>query len=287
MRHLINFLIRYSTWFVFAFYVVVSCILLFKNNSYQQSIYLTSANAVSSSIYGVRSDITSYIGLRTVNEELQARNADLTDEVLKLRQELKKYQGIVGDTADDKSDARFDYILATVLNNSTRHPRNYFSIDKGYKDGVHPGMGVVDHNGIIGIVNVAGAHTARVISVLNVTQPFSVKLMGTSYFGMLTWHGTDPSIAYVEEIPKHVRYKIGQKIITSGNSTAFPEGISIGTVMGQVRTDNDNFVTLKVRLSSDFSNLSNVRVIKDILKGELDNLAKYDNRDMKNKSNKD
>lgn len=284
MRHLINFLIRYSTWFVFAFYVVMSCILLFNNNSYQQSVYLTSANAVSSSLYGVSSDITSYIGLRTINYELQTRNAELTDEVLQLRQQLKIYKGIAGDTIDNKPDARFSYVLATVLNNSIRHPRNYFSIDKGFKEGIRPGMGVVDHNGIVGIVNVAGPHTSRVISLLNVSQLFAVKLKGTSYFGMLSWHGNDPKIAYVEEIPKHVKYKIGEEVVTSGFSTTFPEGINVGTVMGQVHTADDNFITLKVRLSSDFCNLSTVRVIKDILKDELDNLSNYDNRDMKNKS---
>lgn len=281
MRNLLNFLIRYSTWFVFAFYVILSCILLFRNNPYQQSVYLTSANAVSSGIYGVRSDITSYIGLRKTNEDLQANNAELMNRVLELEQEVIKYKGMVGDTvsAGYGSDHRFNYILGSVLNNSTRHPRNYFNIDKGYKDGVRPGMGVLDHNGVVGIVNVSGAHTARVISLLNVTQHFSVKLKNTPYVGTLSWRGSDPSIAYVEEIPKHVKYRIGESVVTSGYSNTFPEGIPVGVVIGQVKAPDDNYFTLKIRLASDFQNLTTVRVLKDRLQPELERLSTYDNHD--------
>ncbi|MBD5212189.1 MAG: rod shape-determining protein MreC [Bacteroidales bacterium] len=279
MRTLLNFIIRYSSWFVYAFYIVLSCVLLFNNNPYQQSVYLTSANSISTSIYGVTSDITSYIALRKTNEELQANNALLEKRVVSLEQELKKYKGIAADTSGSNAGARYEYVLASVLNNSTRHPRNYFNIDKGYEDGIRPGMGVAGHNGVVGIVNVTGAHTSRIISLLNVTQHFSVKLKDTPYVGTLTWKGNDPTVAYVEEIPKHVKFKIGESVVTSGYSTTFPEGIDVGKVIGQVKAADDNYFTLKIKLSSDFRNLTSVRVIKDNLKPQLDNLEKYDNPD--------
>lgn len=280
MRNLLNFIIKYNTWFVFLFYVVLGVTLLFNNNVYQQSVFLTSANSVSSGIYGVTSDVTSYIGLKKTNEELQANNASLLRQVITLRQELKKYKSLSGDTLKTSESNRYHYVLATVLNNSIRHPRNYINIDKGYKDGIRPGMGVVNHNGVIGIVNVAGAHTARVISLLNVTQHFSVKLKDTPYVGTLTWKGNDPSIAYVEEIPKHVKYRIGESVVTSGYSTTFPEGIAVGTIIGQVKAPDDNYFTLKIRLAPDFKNLTSVHVIQDQLKPELDRLSNYDNPDM-------
>ncbi|MCM1366413.1 MAG: rod shape-determining protein MreC [Prevotella sp.] len=266
---------------MFAFYVVVSCTLLFRNNAYQQSVYLTSANVVSSSLYGVRSDITSYIGLRKTNEDLQAGNAALVNRVLALELELKKYKALAGDTGSIDGVSRFDYVLASVLNNSTRHPRNYFNIDKGYADGVKPGMGVMDHNGVVGIVNVCGKNTSRVISLLNVTQHFSAKLKDTPFVGSLSWRGSDPSVAYFDEIPKHAKYRIGETVVTSGYSTTFPEGMPVGTVIGQVKGLDDNYITLKIRLASDFQNLSAVRVIKDSMKPQLDKLQEYDNPDLK------
>ena len=137
-------------------------------------------------------------------------------------------------------------------------------------------MGVVDQNGVVGIVNVTGPHMARVISLLNETQHFSVKLKDTSFVGSLNWTGEDASIAYVEEIPRHVEYQVGDTIVTSGYSTTFPEGIPVGTILNRVRSQDDSFFTFKVRLMPDFRSLSTVRVIKDIHKAEIDSLSNYD-----------
>lgn len=277
MRNLLNFIIRYSTWFVFTFYVLISVILLVLGNRYRQSVYLSSANVVSGSIYNGTSQVTGYFHLKSINESLQASNAQLQNEVLNLKNEIDQYKVLLSDTLKPHpSKDRYDYIAAAVINNNTRHPKNYFTIDRGSLDGVDRGMGVVDQNGVVGIVNVTGPHMARVISLLNETQHFSVKLKDTSYVGSLNWKGEDATIAYVEEIPRHVEYQIGDTIVTSGYSTTFPEGIPVGTILNRVRSQDDSFFTFKVRLMPDFRSLSTVRVIKDIYKQEIDSLSNFD-----------
>lgn len=278
MRNLLNFLIKYGTWFVFTFYVLLSCVLLVSSNAYQQSVYLTSANVVSSSVYGAASNVTGYFNLRSINESLQKRNASLESEVLNLKNQLAQCMVMLdNDSADLRSEKRFDFVSASVINNSIRHPRNYLTIDRGRKDGIEPGMGVVDHNGIVGIVNVAGDNTARVISLLNETQHFSVKLKGTLFIGSLAWRGGDPTIGYMEEVPRHAQYHAGDTVVTSGYSTAFPEGIPVGIVLNRVKSTDDNFFILKIRLLSNFRGLSTVRIIKDIYKQEVDSLQTFDN----------
>ncbi|MCM1490777.1 MAG: rod shape-determining protein MreC [Muribaculum sp.] len=272
MRNLLNFLIKYSTWFVFTFYVLISCILLVRSSKQHQSLYLTSANAIGEVVYGTASEISDYFGLLSVNERLQESNAKLQNEVLNLRNELAQYKVLVEDTAAVWSKNRFNYIGASVINNSTRHPRNYFTIDRGTEDGVRPGMGIVDQSGIVGIVDVTGKHTSRAISVLNQTQHFSAKIKGTPYVGSLTWRGGDPTVTYLEEVPRHAKYHIGDTITTSGFSTTFPEGIDIGTIMGRVKTHDDTFYVLKIKLASNFKALGTVRIIKDELKHELDSI---------------
>lgn len=280
MKNLINFLMHYSTWFVFAFYVLVSLILLFSFNPFQGSVYLTSANAVTSTLNGATSEVTGYFSLRKINESLQASNADLENQVLNLKEEVKHLHTLIDDSVRYAGmPLRFDYVSASVINNSTRHPRNYFTINKGTADGVAPGMGVVDQSGVVGIVNVCGRRTSRVISVLTKDQHFSVKLKGTQFVGTLSWKENEPGTAWVEEIPLHSRFQIGDTVVTSGFSTTFPEGIPVGTVMGQVRNSDGNFFTLKIHLASDFNNLGIVRVIKDNLKMELDSLRTFDHKD--------
>lgn len=277
MRNLLNFFIKYGTWFLFMFYVIISCILLFSHNSYQQSVYLTSANAVTSSVYGTTSQVTGYFHLRAINESLQESNAMLENEVLNLRHQLDECKTILPDsTQGTRFINRFNYIPATVINNSVRHPRNYFSINRGANDGVKVGMGVVDQNGVAGIVNVVGPHTSRVISLLNATQHFSVKLKNTHFIGSLNWKGHDPAIAYMEEVPRHAVFHVGDTVVTSGYSTTFPEDIPVGVVMNRIKGADDNFYILKIKLNSDFKALSTVRVIIDEYKSELDSLQNFD-----------
>ncbi len=277
MKNLLNFLIKYGTWILFVFYVIISCVLLFSRNAYQQSVYLTSANDVTSTVNIATSQVTGYFHLRAINESLQASNANLENEVLNLRHQLAEYQTLLADTLHSKiSTERFDYIPAAVINNSVRHPRNYFSINRGANDGVKTGMGVVDQNGVVGIVNVTGARTSRVISLLNETQHFSVKIKDTNFIGSLAWKGDDPAIAYMEQVPRHAKFHTGDTIVTSGYSTTFPEGIPIGTIMNRIKGSDDNFFILKIKLNSDFRALSVVRIIKDDFKNELDSLHSFD-----------
>lgn len=98
MRNLLNFIIRYSTWFVFTFYVLISVMLLVLGNRYQQSVYLTSANVISGGLYNGASQVTGYFHLKSINESLQASNAQLQNEVLNLKSQLAQYKVLLSDT---------------------------------------------------------------------------------------------------------------------------------------------------------------------------------------------
>lgn len=280
MRNLLNFFIRYSAWFVFAAYFVASCYLLFQKNPYQHHVYLTSAGTVASGIYDVTSNITGYINLRDINEDLQRRNAALESEVIALRHQARLLrQNILQDSLRRvDSLSRFDFVIASVINNSVIRPYNFITINKGRADGIAPEMGVMDQNGVVGVTNVVSEHHARIISLLNPNFRLSCKLRGNDAFGSLVWDGKKPSEAILEELPKQVKFKTGDTIITSGYSAMFPEGIPVGIILGSTRGEDDNFHTLRIHLLTDFTTLSTVKVISnrdivEISQVEADNNA--------------
>ena len=199
MKNLFDFIIKHSSWFVFLFFAAMSCLLLFQNNPYQHSIYLTSANAVSSSIYGLFNNVTSYFHLRGINEDLQERNAMLENEVVSLRNEINNYKMLVPDTnAVPKEYQNFDFVIAHVISNSISQPYNYVTINRGEADGILPEMGVVDQNGVVGIVNVVGKHSARIISLLNPNLRLSCKVKNSDFFGSLVWDCLSPQYAVLD-----------------------------------------------------------------------------------------
>lgn len=276
MRDLINFIIRFSSWLVFAFYVTLSCIMLFNNQPYQHHVLLTSANAVSASIYDVSNNITSYFNLRSINEDLQLRNTALEAEAIALRKQLEQYR--LMEYADSMTTVeplrQYDFIIAHVINNSISRPYNYITIEKGSADGLHPEMGVVDHSGVVGVVNVVGEHYSRIISLLNPDFRLSCKIKGSDVFGSLVWDGKNPSEALLEELPRHTVYNPGDTIITSGFSSMFPEGVPVGTVVKPLTADDDNFFTLRIHLSTDFSRLSTVRIIDNKAREQINEIEK-------------
>lgn len=261
--------------------------LLFQGNPYQHHVYLTSANSVSSAVYETSHNVTSYFNLREINEDLNRRNAFLEQEVINLREDLQKYAEI--DFKDtliaDNGVAHYDFIVAHVINNSISKPYNYLTLDKGSKDGVRAELGVVDQNGVVGIVSVVGKRSARVISLLNPDFRLSCKIKGSEHFGSLVWDCNDPTIALLEELPRHTIYKPGDTVVTSGYSAVFPPGLPVGLILDDDKDHNENFFTLKVRLFADFTALSNVQIVMNNYGEELAEIEQR-NADTKNKKDK-
>ena len=274
MRNLLYFLLKHSSWIVYTFYVILSCVLLFRFNPYHQSAFFSSANEVSARVYDATANVTSYFNLRDINSDLQVRNGMLEMEVVSLREQLQKYknEALADSVAADTTYRDYTFIIAQVIKNSVTHSRNYITLDKGSKDGIRPEMGVLDQNGIVGIINVVSENYSQAISLLNSKLRLSCKVKGSDYFGSLVWDGKDARYAVLEELPRHVNFSKGDTIITSGYSAVFPEGIIVGTVSDYSKQKNDNFYALKVRLSSDFACLSTVRVIASHRHLELKNL---------------
>ncbi len=256
---------------VFLIYVVLSCVLLFDRNPYQHHVYMTSAGAVASTVYEKASNVSSYFNLRDINEDLQYRNASLEAEVIGLRNKLRVYaDSVYADTVTISPELQpFKFTVAHVINNNIAKPYNYITLDRGELDGIGQDMGVVDQNGVVGLVNLTGPHNARVLSLLNLNFMLSCRVKGTETFGSLTWDGKDFRYAQLEELPKHTVFQPGDTVVTTGYSGTFPENVPVGIVESAQPNTNDNFYTLKVKLLTDFSQLSTVRVVDNTLIKEM------------------
>ena len=98
MKNLINFIIRFSSWFIFAIYMIVAICLVVSGSAYRQSVYLTSANIVTGSIYNASSQVTGYFNLRSINRDLMANNAMLQNDVQNLKNEIIELKTLLSDS---------------------------------------------------------------------------------------------------------------------------------------------------------------------------------------------
>ena len=95
----------------------------------------------------------------------------------------------------------------------------------------------------------------------NISQEASADyLQKNGYYGSLQWDGNDYRYSYLNDIPFHVNAMVGDTIVTSGFSTIFPEGRLIGFVES-VNKETANFLSIKVKLATDFKRILDVYVI--------------------------
>ena len=289
MKNLLDFLAKYHHWFFFVLLEVASVVLLFQYNSYQGSVWFSSANAAVGLLYEGRAAVESFFSLTKLNEELTLRNFYLERQVNEL---ARAYGELTQDTTAMERNGlqflqKYKVIPAKVISNSVDKKDNLLTIDKGSKDGVKVDMGVACGNGVVGVVYMTSAHYAVVIPALNSSSSrISCAIRGRGYFGYLHWAGGDASRAYVEDIPRHAQFHTGDWVVTSGYSSIFPAGVMVGQIEKIYNSPDGLSYRLQVKLSTDFANLRDVCVINDesvleqsqLLHAAEDSLKAKDNR---------
>ena len=286
MRNLLEFLAKYNHWFLFLVLEVASLALLFQYNSYQGSVWFSTANAVNGRILAWDAEIESYFSLTKANEELTQRNLYLEQQVRALSGKITEITQDSGWTKRGQMALLKDYRLipAKVVSSTLNRHDNLITIDKGYEDGVRKDMGVVCGNGVVGIVYLTSNHYSVIIPTLNTASNISCAIHGRGYFGYLRWTGGDTKTAYVDDIPRHAHFRLYENVETSGYSSVFPPGILVGRIQHVYNSADGVSYRLQIVLSTDFGTLRNVCVIDntsllerlDVLRAAQDSLKLKD-----------
>lgn len=266
MKNLFEFLGRHYHWLIFVLLEALSLTLLFSYNGYQNSVWLSSANAVTGHFYQWTSAVESYFSLTKVNEGLALRNFYLERQVTQLRRLYAEATQKMDEQEQQGLDSlsRYQLIAAKVVSNELGKMDNLMTIDKGSDDGVDVGMGVACGRGVVGVTYLVSDHYSVVIPVLNThASRISCAIRGYGYFGVLRWYGEDAAYAFVEDIPRHARFKRGDWVETNGYSSIFPPGVLVGQIVEVYNARDGLSYKLKVRLATDFGNLRDVVVISD------------------------
>ncbi len=261
MRNLLDFISKHYHWLIFIALEAVSLVLLFSYNSYQGSVWISSANSIAGKVYEHESKIRSYLALAELNSELTSRNQYLEYQLQAMRDELEKQGFDSTHIAGITDPSGYKIIHAKVVSNSIDKTDNLITIDKGEADGVKRDMGVVSGTGVVGIVYLAGQHYSVVIPVLSSKSSISCKIEKKQYFGYLRWNGGASNLAYIDEVPRHAHFKLYERVVTSGYSSVFPQGIPVGKILHVFNSPDGLSYRLQVQLYTDFGNLRDVCVI--------------------------
>jgi rod shape-determining protein MreC len=271
MRNLWIFISKYNAFFFFIIFFVTSLVLFIRNNSFQRASVINSSNEAIGRAYETVNQVRHYIHLADENDSLAAENARLRSQAKSAFYNDTLRQRTVTDSV---AHQQYTYIVAEVVNNSIHHKDNTITINRGRRHGIAKGMGVICPSGIVGIVLNVSNNYATIQSLLHSDTRISACIKENNAFGSLVWgeETYDPKVAVLKDIPNHIVVKKGQHIITTGYSTRFPKGLPVGRVLRSGLKGGDSFLNIEVELSTDFSTLQYVYVIKNVLAQEQEQL---------------
>lgn len=263
MRKLIQFLIRYSDFLLFVLLEAFAIVLVANYSQYQKSIFLSSTSNTVATVLKINNNILEFFNLGSENQRLSEENVRLQNEIIHLKNIIEVSKPDTGNLEERiTADRELEFIDAKVISNSTNKSLNYITINKGKLHGIAPDMGVINSEGVVGIVSKVTNHYSSVISILNTRLQINSKFSNSQYSGPIVWEGTDSRYVKLNDIARHVKFSLGDTLITSGYTRAFPEGIMIGTIDDFNIKESDPFYTIKVKLSADFRSITFVKVIK-------------------------
>jgi rod shape-determining protein MreC len=278
MNNLRELIKRYFHFLIFLNLQIFAIILIYNNANYQHF-------ALSSTAQKITGPIQKFANFFYKQFNYPIDNANLMNQNMQLWRENANMFIVSEDSThsifswEGKEKRRmYDISTAHVIFNTTNKTYNYIIIDKGKKEGVVPDMAVLSPTGVVGVVSDVSTHFSTVISLLNPQSQVSAKIIPINQIGTVVWVDNDPTIAQVSDIPQHLMVAVGDSVVTSGYSYVFPKNLLIGTVIEKFDNPNNTFLTIKIRLATDFRNLYNVYLISNLYKPELDSLkSKFKN----------
>ncbi len=273
MHRLFEFL---RSVYVVVLFVVLECVAInfyAHSDLYTQAKMLNYSNRVVGGAQGAWGGVREYFGLRSKNEILISRVAELENELTEYRQ--MKSDSILWASSEAGFEKPYKYIVAKVASNTINKLENYIVLNRGERDGVERNMAVVSSGGaMVGYIAAVSQRYSIAISVLNTKFRTSGKIAEQEYMGSIFWSGTSRYIVEMEELSKYADIKAGDEIVSTGHSQIFPEGILIGRVETAQMNEANTAYNVTVELEVDISSINEVVIVGNNNYDEVEALFK-------------
>ena len=265
MRRFLAFIRRFQVLLVFALLQGIVLTIYFTFSAFPRTQYLTTASIVSGEMLSIRNDVVKHFNLSKSNEELQAEN-------IRLREQLAENKLIISQTSQFdtirayKADTaqHFEYIPGMIINSTHDKRNNYFTLNIGESHGIKRGMGVISDKGVVGKIHNTSAHFSVVKSCLTKDINVAIMIEKTGEPGMLKWDGHNARYGNMTGVSNDTKIKQWSKVVTLGSANIFPRGIPVGKVSKTTVVEGQPLWDVKVLFAENLRSVQYVYVIKNI-----------------------
>lgn len=253
---------------IFLLLQIFALYLYFSSQLYPSIQFANTTRGISTTFVETQHFYTRYFGLNEENKKLQKAYQELLEKspISFIQLDTKRVK--IEDTLFKQN---YSYIAGEVLRSSTHKANNYITANIGTEHGVQRGMGVINHDGLIGYVFEVSSHYCLVKTLLSENINIDV-MLPNGQFGLLKWLGTNPNAINITGIPNDTEVKLGELITTRGTGGVFPRGISVGYVAALNFAEGEANWDLRLKPAVDFNAVKHIYVVNHLQKSELEAL---------------
>jgi rod shape-determining protein MreC len=200
----------------------------------------------------------SLLDVRSENERLAARVAELEEENLQYREALVE-SGRLQRIAEMRTDFEAPMRPAQVVGQDVSPWFRSVLVDRGNSDGVRSGMPVLTESGVVGLVTATSPHAGRAMLLLDGQSAVDVLVQRSRARGIVRGDGSDG--LHFEFFVRGDDVQVGDVVITSGFGGVYPKGLRIGEIV-EVEPPGERLLQrARLRPAVDFGRLEQVFVL--------------------------
>jgi rod shape-determining protein MreC len=203
-------------------------------------------------LFFYRETYDEFVEFKKQNEVMKAKLTALRENDLS-HERFEKIQAF-------RETQNYTSAVASVIGRDPSSWNASLIIDKGSTDGIEVGQPVVSPLGVVGRVFEVGHNSSKVILLSDPTFAVAAVVQRSRENGLLT--GTLQGALRLQYLTENADVKVGDTVVTSRLSTAFPEGLMIGQITDVQASVNTHTVECLVDPAVDLSELEEVIVIK-------------------------
>ena len=225
-------------------------------------------NHTGSWIFNTANDFKTLKQVLAENEQLKEQNADLANQLIIAKIEQYELQNLRELFNLSEKYPTYEKVAANVIAKDSGNWFSSFTINRGEKDGITPGMNVIADGGLVGIVTDVGPNYAKVRSIIDDANNVSsmVPTTGDNFnvSGNLKSMNEAMVITFDGLRDDENLVKVGDPVITSYVSDQYHQGILIGYISSIENGPNNLTKIGTITPIADFEHLEDVLVIKKI-----------------------
>jgi len=223
------------------------------------------ASRVVAQFQQLRQTIRDLRDLRQRNEALEAENARLLLENIRLK-EVETEASLCGDLLNfaqtrPSFDLQGAHVVGRVIGRDPSNLQRYITLDVGREAGIARNMPVVTGRGLVGRIIEVGDHWSRVLLITDVSSTVNALTQSTRASGLV--QGQADGSLVMRNIPQGDTVSVGDTVFTSGLGGNFPRQILIGQITEVRRNDYELYQSATIWPTVDFDRLEMVLIVTD------------------------